>query len=244
MAVRINASGESYSRSNPLGTGARSIALWFRIASDRNIFTAMVGIDSAGANYEFLGFTSDGTTVGYDINNNPVGFTTSCTVGTWYFAAGTYDGGTSAAFHLAAVGDAALATATGGVTAPPGGTLFLGNDGFDEWFDGDLANVRLWDAQLSTAEIERERWTIVPHRTTNLVGWYPFLEASTVDLSGAGNSLTANGSPTSTGEHPPTPWRPARPRLLLPPAAAGGSTVPLHVLGRGVPYSPWFQGAR
>lgn len=71
-------------------------------------------------------------------------------------------------------------------------------------FNGRLAAVKVWDAALSTAEIERERWTIRPQRMANLHIWSPLFLNST-DFSGNGRNWTEGGT-LAWEDGPPISW--------------------------------------
>jgi hypothetical protein len=230
VAVRFNASGENYSRAgNLLGVAAHTVAFYFQLQADRNTVTAMFGVDDAASNYYFLGFTSDGTTVGQDTNNNNVGFTTSVTAATWYYTAAVYDGTSSLTFYLGVYGGGSLTPTTAASVDPvnTGATTYIGSNGFNEWFDGDIGHVRIWSAALSSGELETERLSATAVRTSGLVAAYELLTANTTDDSGNGNTLTANGTPTtSTGP------------------VLGGIKVPLHILNLHIPFAHGYQGTR
>ena len=66
-----------------------------------------------------------------------------------------------------------------------------------DFFDGNVAAVKVWSAVLNDTEIAAERFAYAPQRLRNLNGWYPLDSLSGVDGSGNGNHLSAVGSPTS-----------------------------------------------
>lgn len=65
----------------------------------------------------------------------------------------------------------------------------------DEYFNGDLAQVRAWNSTLSDAEIVTEFLSPTMVRTSNVVGWWELSSAATatVDSSGNGNTLGVSG---------------------------------------------------
>jgi hypothetical protein len=93
-------------------------------------------------------------------------------------------------------------------------------------FDLDMFAMKIWDVQLTDAEVIQERRTIRPVRLTNLWGWYPGLNTSN-DRGGNGRDWTETGS-VATGDNYAVAWG-ASMRLLpvgaLAPAAPTLRTV-------------------
>lgn len=81
------------------------------------------------------------------------------------------------------------------------GAFVLGNDDTtsNEWWNGDLWNVRTWSAQLTAQEMLIESLSNMPVRVKDLHAWWP-LEGQGQELlsdrSGSGNHLTKVGSGT------------------------------------------------
>lgn len=198
MAVRFNASGESLSRARL--SGARTLMGWFRIVTDRNDYTAFFG---AGDN-RLLGTDSDGTTLLF--YDGAVEFTsTNLTVGTWYHLTLTLSSDASGGAFVAYL-NGALSMNGNTSAADSGTTMYVANDAYGEWLNGNVAHVKLWSAALSAAEVQQEMYTVVPARSDNLVGWYPLDTHTDVsDWSGGGSNWTANGTLT-TEDNPPVSW--------------------------------------
>lgn len=232
MAVQFNASGEGYSRTgNLLGTGASTVCFWVRLDVDRNTSSSMFTVDDGGSNYWYLGTAStDGTTLVIDVGGvGAINSGVSLTVGTWYFVAITYDGTSSGVLYNAAATATSIASTSGTIGDPvtASASTHIGNDGFDEWLQGTMTGVKVWAAQLTAAEIEAERWSILPRRTVGLTAFYPLTDPSTVDYSGNGNTLTSGGTPTHT-DGPPVGWgAPSIGRRYLPTGTT--PTVPAAV---------------
>lgn len=84
-----------------------------------------------------------------------------------------------------------------------------------------FAYMKLWEASLTQAEIQREMHTILPQRTANLYGFWPIFPGSAErvrDYSGNGRDWTEAGSPTDA-DPPPVSWG-AQP-LYMPWVSAG-----------------------
>jgi hypothetical protein len=75
--------------------------------------------------------------------------------------------------------------------------------GTDEWFDGLLAHLKVWDTALSATEIEAEFGRATPARTSNLISYHSFSNATLATAlipdtgTGTFDVFTANPS-TST----------------------------------------------
>jgi len=100
------------------------------------------------------------------------------------------------------------------------------NDSFDDWVDGRIQHVKFWEAALTTAELDNERFVAVPQRTANLAGWWPCLDQPTgsEDWSGLGRNLTQTGTLT-TEDGPPVSWG-VDAELIIAAAAAAPYVPP------------------
>ena len=89
------------------------------------------------------------------------------------------------------------------------GQMTLGNNGWDEWADAwEGAYTKVWDANLSAAELAQEIWSAKPVRTADLHIWSPHFPGSgerNLDYSGNGRDWTEAGSPAD-GDQPPVSW--------------------------------------
>jgi hypothetical protein len=237
MAVRFDADGEDYTRTTNLPSATTfTLCLWLIIDTDRNTFSCPISLDAGTGNYVYFETDADGTTLKLwegDDAVTPSGPNVVLTVGTWYFIAlvrnGT--GANSGTVYSAAAGVAALTSGQRTLdTSFTPNTLRIGESPFGgEWWNGRVAAVKIWDAALSQAEIENERWQYSPHRIANLNAFYPFLTgganaAAQADFSGNGNNLS-NGTNSATADGPPIPWKQQARQIFIAPAAAGGATI-------------------
>lgn len=204
MAVRFDAAGEYYTRA-VTGPSAWSACMWIYMSVDRGSQGpfALGAAEAAGSSV----FLSGGTTLKcFDLGSNTGGFgSLAVSVGTWYRVALTvngvncsyYYGGASGALTVASVTD--ITNNTGSVS------WFLGQSSFaSEWWNGRLAAVKIWNAELTQSAIESELAQYLPVRTANLIQRHPFEVAETTDYSGNGNTLTG-GPGASTEDGPPIP---------------------------------------
>lgn len=192
----------------PLDTGIASL-----LAKDPNNFEdAEFYIDN------FTGF--QGTFGGYrygNANESVIGESETApgtiTVGAWQHLAWTFrvtDGGTPVMY----VNGAIASPLTHDNTMPPGSNVFDGSAGtpwtigngfsrYDPHFEGDISDVRIYNAALSAAQVASVRAGASP-LPENLVAWWRLSDTDpTADSSGNGNTLTDHG--TTAGTDPPPP---------------------------------------
>lgn len=219
MAVRFDASTDVLTATTGLFTGdVCTVLCWGRIAVDRNDYSNFVSVQVDDSRKVSLTLDSDGTTLrAFDGGlAGPTGI--GLTVGTWYAMAAVVNSTTCDLY--AGTSPYSLSTSSGAF-GPVAGTvnqMLLGNNAFGFYLDGDLANVKLYNAALSAAEVSAGLIQYVPLRTANLLHWYPLLNVNLTDFSGNGNSLTAGGTATAFADGPPIPWTVQPPTQ---PATAG-----------------------
>jgi hypothetical protein len=114
-------------------------------------------------------------------------------LGWWFVAEANNTSGPRTALYWKKAGAATLNVTTGNTHLPIFGmTRFLvGTDdatGQNEWFDGDMAGLRVWSAELSRAELELEANHVNPQRTADLHAWYPLQDLATMRQDYSGNA--------------------------------------------------------
>ena len=73
--------------------------------------------------------------------------------------------------------------------------LYLGNDSYDEWTDISLERVRVWDAELTTGELDLELASATPVRTSGLRANWPLIVHTDInDTTANAYHLTASGT--------------------------------------------------
>lgn len=213
MAVRFgNGTTNLYTTTAGLPTGDFTFLLWMNV-------TAISGSNWSG----LLHFTastgmqveaSPGTT-DYGFGADPTdGPTFTATIGAWHCLVGTRSGTSHVLRHgTSASSLTTLSGVTSGVSTPS--VLNLGAYGAGEdSFNGRMANFKLYNAVLTTAEMTQELSQYVPQRTTNLTHWYPFINVDTTDYSGNARTLTAVDSGHALADGPSVRWSRPRPRYV------------------------------
>jgi hypothetical protein len=208
-AVRIDAVGDKYTRTATGLATNFTWTCWIKLAASRGTYSMAMCQDNGGANYYQLGTTSNGTTLARSTTsggNHSTGYT--LLVGTWVFAATVNDtsAGNDILGYKVAGGswvNAAAGNAT--VTGPAdANTFYIGNDGFNDWFNGSIAAVKVWSTVLTEAEIQAEAFTYAAVKTSGLWANYQFRNGpQTTDDSGNGRTLTAGGTLTLDSSGPP-----------------------------------------
>lgn len=234
--ARFSADGQDYTYSLALGTQANlTVCGWFKISTDRNDYSTIFSIDNGTSDNWLMQAGADGTTMSTVFDATTQQGIGSMTVGTWYFICLATAGTTGNIYYRTASSPTVTTVAVTSVTASVNAaTLRIGESPWGaEWWNGCVNAVKVYTAQLTAAEAQQESMQYAPARTANLVAFYPLVKAEATDYSGNARTLTGSGATTEDG--PPVPWRSGRPRLVLPTAAAGGTTFPVSVAGAVTP---------
>jgi hypothetical protein len=203
MSVRFDAN-EPYTATTGIPTPPFTVTLWGKIAVDRNDYSMFVAIDKNDiTNGYLLGTDSDGITFGlFSAVNDILG--SALTVGTWYRLAVVVNGTTTTLYQATATGAVTPTSGTSTTTFTP--TRFrIGADAFTggEFLNGNVANVKVYSAALTQAEIITEWGSWQAQRTANLLRHHKFQTAAeTTDYSGNSFALTASGTPTFDADNP------------------------------------------
>jgi len=214
LAIRFDTAGEGLTiTTSPLNYNADyTIAGWFRMATDTNAFTTLIGLfDSGGSQYDALETAADGTTLHVIANRTSSADTSvgALTVGTWYYIALVRSSTSVAGYIITEAGGVTTASAT----LATGGNA-VANNRIGQWsdaselFNGRVAQLKAWTAALTQAELLNEMRTVRPQRLANLRAYWPCLPVVTEalrDYSGNGHPWTAAGT-ISYEDDPPVPW--------------------------------------
>ncbi len=234
MASVLSGSGNYFSRTTNLPTiDGFTFTGWWRNVSDLNVVSQIVFELYTDVNNFFeIRSSANGTSMNLawrslstSISADSVGLS-AWTVGAWQFVAFTVNAAAIngyVAIATAAALSTFSATATGGSTWFTPTNLRIGQDHSSNASDAVAYNYKLYQAVLTQAEIEDERWSILPKRTANLVAWHPFLTGTrTSDYSGNARTLTENGTVTEDSP-PPLGWGGRSTRIVTYTPPAGGT---------------------
>ena len=226
MAVSLGGTGQYLRRTASLPPAtAWTLAGWFRVRSVRAAqFQYFIDLDDGNA-YAVVGYEAAG---GWDFGTSAgAGSMSGPTTNAWTFIACTLAGAGAGNFKVyhGAAGAALTVGSSAGASFTPTG-MYIGNDFVDEWCNVDIAHVRVWDAVLTQAELEAERYTARPARFANLHLWSPLWSPSDVaDYSGNGRNWTVGGT-LATVDGPPVAWG-VQPWVVPYAAAASGVSATL-----------------
>lgn len=214
MAVRFDAQADTLTRTASLpAISAFSACGWTRASaaggSGLELVCALATTDLSG----HILISREGTAIWMEIAGQAgSSLITGANNGVWFFWAMTNASGTNNFKGYAALASAdGLSTVSrNGATFTPQQMLLSINDAA-YYFNGVHAALKVWDAVLTQAELEAERWSYAPVRRANLHLWTPLVDTdnSTRDYSGNGRNWTAGGTLTSE-DGPPILWGPSQ----------------------------------
>ena len=154
--------------------------------------------DNRDALYDGILFRSSSTEViQYYLNNGTGAVSTSTFADEWFFAVGTYDGTTAKLYVNGSLeGSESISTT---ISVASDSKIGTGNYTAGNYFDGNLANVAIWNRALSSDEINSVMWksyeALSGAESNGLKAWYSLDDisgSSVPDSSGNGNDGTAN----------------------------------------------------
>ncbi|MGW4670080.1 LamG-like jellyroll fold domain-containing protein [Streptomyces sp. NPDC004324] len=210
MSTRFDAASDRISFAGTMfavGSGF-TITAWAYVSvdTDANASFARLHASSGGSTITTWATGSDGLSgPNYFTGGGSVSNATNMAVGAWRKIAISCSGTTGRSYVATIGGSTEADSGTVGVGTPDGITLG-GRAPADssEWFNGRLAYVRVWTAELSQVQIESEWASATPVRTANLWADWPLTNsADLTDHSGAGRNLTAGTTAVSTEADPP-----------------------------------------
>jgi hypothetical protein len=182
---------------------------WAKIAVDMNFYSWVLSSDDASANY--VQFGADATGTHYYMSSNAGGGSSAYdfVIGKWVFIAAVIDKTGTAPYLYHAEAPATTLTQDGYMFTLPAGfndanTFYIGNGGFNNPWNGSIAAVKVWNAVLTTTELQTEMTKYAPQRTANLWAAYKLDKGpQTTDDSGNGRTLTQVGTLTLDTAGPP-----------------------------------------
>ena len=210
MSTRFDAASDRISFAGSMfavGSGFTITAwAWVSVDTDANATFARLHASSGGSTIATWATGSDGLSgPNYFTGGGSVSNSTNMAVGAWRKIAISCSGTTGKSYVNTVGGTTEVDSGTVGVGTPDGITLG-GRAPADssEPFNGRLAHVRIWTAELSQSEIEAEWASSTPVRTSGLWASWPLTDSTDLtDHSGNGRNLTAGTTAVSTEADPP-----------------------------------------
>jgi hypothetical protein len=211
MSNRFDASTDkiSYSATAPPDPQSGfSVSFWAYLVVDQSLNETMCRIWGASDSTRLnVATNSGGTTPSLFTPGNTGGVAGGDALGTaqWGWIGVTQTGTTATIYTSIGLGTvhSNSGTASGGNTAS--GITFGGRSPSDnsEWFNGRIVYARYWGAVLNSTEMQTERASATPVRTSNLWAAWPLTSSSDLtDQSGNGRDLVAGSTATSTEADP------------------------------------------
>jgi hypothetical protein len=122
----------------------------------------------------------------------------SIPIGTWVHVAATLDmSGTTAAIYINGVSVPTLYTNGGQAALIQAGSLQIGAANSLNFFDGKVADVRIWSAVRTATQIRDNMNQQLVGNETNLVGYYK-LDGNFTDSTSNANNMTGSGGAVAT----------------------------------------------
>ncbi len=196
-AVRFDGPGDELVRTTSLPPVTSFTMMgWFRFQGDTTTYSTFMALGhSSNSNaYNLLRCCGNGWRALWVWNGANIVRVGTLVQDQWYHLAVTVSG--SGPGQVKTYVNGTLALTSDGNPNIPAARLSIGNDSHGEWLDGSAADVKVYDAALSAAEVAQEMQQFAPARTANLNGFYPMQAAATAgaDASGLGHSFTATGT--------------------------------------------------
>ena len=215
-AFRISGEQDVLQLATKTGTQSVTFTGWVKLSADRNTYSAIFTIEEGVGHstaYNELITDGDGTTLVVYDTNDICGTVGTLTQGTWHKVAWVVSNGTFSAYFGTQGTTGVTQTVTNSSIANVSTVNYngVGSSYYasSEWFNGCLSNVRVWNTELTKAEIEAEFTSDTPVKTENLLGaWLPStVTVNTVLTAQAGANLldgSGGGTPDYTIEDGPT----------------------------------------
>ncbi|MBL7188618.1 MAG: LamG domain-containing protein [Phycisphaerae bacterium] len=171
-AVKLSGSGSVYAESTQLPTSAFTVAFWFKSDTALNATDPRQDLiywqNGNGRPHSTFNRSGDGEigfwpSIGEDFDG-PVTVTRAWAAGRWYHIAGTFDG---SSFNIYVNGALEGSVLHPGVHADASGILIGARSGQQNYFTGDMDDVRLYSKALTAEEIG------LAMRSDPLVAWSP-----------------------------------------------------------------------
>jgi hypothetical protein len=208
MAVRFGGSQccDGLYNTQPVDPNLRTVSVWLRFRNSRagvlkQVVAWSIENNAPSTAYQLLVNTANANQwESHDkvTGNGGYGFLFApVDLGWWFIAESNDNSGPRTALYSLKEGTTTLNKYTGNkhATASALTRFLIGTDdatGQNEWMDGDMACLKVWNAELTQAELALEAQHCDPVRTANLWSFYPLQDLSTLrtDFSGHNKTLS------------------------------------------------------
>lgn len=213
MAVRIDAVADRLTAAVtlPAVTAGITVTGWIKRKVDRDGYSTWLRLHTGGTGggstiITFGTGSSGDSTYGYYTSSGEATLVQPVPQDVWVPVAVTHNAGTTGSIYARLSGTTYVASGTvnGGT---PTGICLGGRDATDttEWFNGELAQFRIWNTELSQSQIEAEWASATPVITSGLLYNWPLANSADLTDTVAARTLTtqSGGTPTTGSDNPP-----------------------------------------
>ncbi|WP_431911711.1 hypothetical protein [Nonomuraea jabiensis] len=193
MGVRFDADGQHFSYTDAVGsTTALSVTCWAKIDADRDTYSTIWVIDN-GTNADYVSLKTDinGTLI-RALADSGSHAAREMVAGKWYFL-GMSLGAGGGRLVVRAIDETSFSTQTWTTTSTVNYQALRVSKWINDttsWFNGSVAGLKVWTAELTQAELEAEYPSMTAVRTAGLRGNWPFSDGTGRDVSGNNRNLT------------------------------------------------------
>ena len=193
-SAEFDGSSDYIQLNDPFSYTNHTIAAWVYVEDDATTKTIFDARDADNDGIA-LWFVSNERIV-YSVNNIDI-YPTDVFASEWVYIVGTYDGTTQKLYF----DGSQVGTSTTSQTISTTTAARIGSNSYSlgEYFNGNLANVAIWNRALSSDEINSVMWksyeALSGAESNGLQAWYSLDDisgSSVPDSSGNGNDGTAN----------------------------------------------------
>lgn len=186
------------------GTNPRTVEAWIKTTSVNQTFVSW-GDNNPSAKWTFRVHDYDKLRVevngGYIIGSTPV------SDGKWHHVACTWqnDGSpnvTDVKFYVDGQLEVISSQASCTINTGASRNIFIGNDFFNRYFNGEIAEVRIWNKARTQAEIQADMNKPLTGKESGLMGYWPLQDGSADDYSANGYNGTMYGIPQTVSFEP------------------------------------------
>jgi hypothetical protein len=202
VSVLFTADNQAYRATTGLPGTVSTTIFWAYLVGTRAADGTMAVWNAGGTNGHNVEVNATTGVLHFDSITGGFDSSATFTAGVWRKVALVLNG-TSATLYSANTGSALASVGTNTTTTMTYSDLYIGafnNATSGVWFNGRIANLKVYNAVLTLAEMEAElaSWTAI--RTANLMRHHKFQVAETTDYSGNGNTLTGGTGATTAGD--------------------------------------------